>query len=121
MPSPQIQGKINDIGQTKVEMIQLTPNEQIWEHIVEDIVDVRVPQVMGGTNETVKTIPQERVQNHTVEQIFDCLVPQVQEEIVEVIQPIRQEWIPEQKNEKIIPNRGQCSAGGDVSQGGGTV
>ena len=44
------------------------------EHIVEEIIDVLVLQVMEETVEVVKHIPQEQVRSYTVEQIGDVSV-----------------------------------------------
>ena len=57
---------------------------RIHEHIVEENIDVTVPQVMKDSSGVVKLTPQERVQNSTAEQIIN--VPQATEEMVEVTQ-----------------------------------
>merc|ERR1712032_947958 len=47
------------------------------EEIVEQVVDVPVPQVVEEVVQVAKIIPQERVQQRTVEQVVDVPVPQV--------------------------------------------
>ena len=50
-----------------VEVVKVIPQERISERIVEQIVDVPVPQIMEEIVEVVQIIPQERVQNRKVE------------------------------------------------------
>ena len=49
--------------------------------IVEEIIDVTVPQVMEETVEVVKHVPHERVQTCAVEQIVDMTVPQIRKKL----------------------------------------
>ena len=67
---------------------ELVPQGRIHERIVEETIDVPVPQVMKEVIEVVKVIPHEPVQNRTVEHIVDVSVPQIQEELLELIQLI---------------------------------
>eukprot|EP00971_Amphidinium_carterae_P180775 3585682-Amphidinium_carterae.1 len=59
--------------------------------MVEQIVDVPVPQTVEEIINVPKIIPQERVQNRTVEMVVDVPVPQTVEEIVTVPKIIPQE------------------------------
>ena len=52
----------------------------IQEHIVEELIDVFVPQVMKETVEVVQHIPQERVQNCALAEIVDVPHTQIREE-----------------------------------------
>ena len=68
------------------------PQERTQERIiVEEIIDVMVPQVTGETFKVVETMPQERVQNRTVERVVTCKLHRFrsQEEMVEVIQLVQ--------------------------------
>ena len=76
--------------------IKVIPQEQMAERIMEQIVDVPVPQIpeqivdvpvlqiMDGTVEAAKLIPQERIQQRTLEEIVNVPVLQIQEQIVAV-------------------------------------
>ena len=69
--------------------------------IIEQIVDVSVPEMPECSIEVLKIIPYERLQRHTVERIADVPVPQtmeaaqIQEKLIEAIQLIPQERISE--------------------------
>ena len=63
----------------------------LQQHIVEEIIDVPVPEVMVKTVEAATHIPQKRVQSYTVEQIIGAPVSQIRKETVEVMQLIPQE------------------------------
>ena len=92
-----------DKGIDVVEVVQIIPQERIQQRIVEQIVDVPVPQVVEEILEVIKVIPQERVSERIVEQIVDVPVPQVMEEIVKVVRfillsasnnaPLRKSWM----------------------------
>ena len=75
--------------------------EELHERIVEQNVDVPVPQIIvpvplqEETDEVIKLFPAERVPERTVEQIVDMPAPQIQGQIVEVAEIIPQERIPE--------------------------
>ena len=53
------------------------PQEQIPERTCEQVVDVRVPQVVGQVLEVPKISSQDRDLHGTVEQIPDVLVPEM--------------------------------------------
>ena len=57
-----------------VEVIQLVPQERVQERIVEETIDVPVPQGMKEIVEAWKYIPQEHVQNCTREHAVDVPV-----------------------------------------------
>ena len=48
-------------------------------HVVEQIVDVPVPQIRKAIGEVTQLIPQERISDRVVEQIIDTLIPQIRE------------------------------------------
>ena len=57
----------------------------IQDRIVEEFVDVRVPQMMEEMSGVVKLIPQEQVQQCAAEQRVDRPIAQIDEEIVEAV------------------------------------
>ena len=64
-----------------LEVIQLVPQERVQERIVEEIIDVLVPEEMEKTVEVGMHIRQEGMQSCTVEQIVGGPCPQTQKEI----------------------------------------
>ena len=72
------------------------------EHIIEDLIDVHVPQVTEEAAEVVKHIPQERVQNCTVEEMVDVPVPWIREKTGQVIQHIPQDRVSDLQGEQIF-------------------
>ena len=56
--------------------------------ILDQIVDVPVPQLMEETVEAAKSIPEERTQQRTLEETVSVPVPQIQEQIVEVVKAL---------------------------------
>eukprot|EP00971_Amphidinium_carterae_P294816 5853820-Amphidinium_carterae.1 len=59
--------------------------------MVEQIVDVPVPQTVEEVVQVPRIIPQEQTVQRTVEQIVDVPVPQTVEEVVQVPRIIPQE------------------------------
>ena len=88
-----------------VDVIKVIPQEQMAERVVEQIVDVPVPQIleqivdvpvpqlMEETDEVAKLIAQERIQQHTLEETVNVPLLQIQQQIVEVV--------------KAVPSRGE--------------
>ena len=74
----------------------------IQERIVEETVDVAVPQVMEETVEIAKYIPQERVEICTVEQVVDVPVPQIMEDIFGVVKFVSQERAQQRTVEQVV-------------------
>ena len=62
--------------------------QHLQQHIVEEIIDVPVPEVTEQTVEVAKHIPRERMQSYTVEQFIDAPVSQIRKETGEVMQLI---------------------------------
>ena len=58
------------------------PQEQIPERTCEQVVDVRMPQVVGQVLEVLSS--QDRDLHGTVEQILDVLVPEMVEQLVKL-------------------------------------
>ena len=56
--------------------------------ILDQIVDVPVPQLMEETVEAAKAIPEERTQQRTLEETVSVPVPKIQEHIVEVLKAL---------------------------------
>ena len=56
--------------------------------ILEQIVDVPVPQITEETVEAAKSIPEERIQQRTLEETVSVPVPQIQEQIVAVVKAL---------------------------------
>ena len=92
VPVPQIQEQVG--------VIKVIPQEQMSKRIVEQIVDVPmpqileqivhvpVPQIMEETVEAAKSIPQERIQQRALEETVNVPVPQIQEQIVAVVKAL---------------------------------
>ena len=79
----------------------MTPQEQIEEHIVEEIVATSVTQMMEEFVEAVKDIPQERGQNRRIS-MFHVSNPQIREETAEAIQLVPQSQIPDHAEEQSV-------------------
>ena len=60
------------------------PQEQIPERTCEQVVDVRMPQVVGQVLEVPKISSQDRDLHGTVEQIPDVLVPEMVEQLTKL-------------------------------------
>ena len=56
--------------------------------ILDQIVDVPVPQIMEETVEVAKLIPQERIQQRTLEETVNVPFQQIQEQIVAVVRAL---------------------------------
>ena len=56
--------------------------------ILDQIVDVPVPQIAEETVEAAKLIPEERIQQRTLEETVSGPVPQIQEQIVAVVKAL---------------------------------
>ena len=68
------------IAELDESVAHMVSQEGIQERLVEEIVDVPIPQVMEKTVEVAKHIPQEPVQSYTLEQIVDMPVPRIRKE-----------------------------------------
>ena len=82
-----------------IDRVKERAQELIHERIVEEIVDIPVPQVMEEIIEDVKLIPQERLQNRTVQRIVDVPVLVIRKETDGVNQLILQERISDHADE----------------------
>ena len=71
-----------------MKVMELMPQEQIHEYIVQEILDVTVSHAMEEATGVVKLVPHDRVRHRTVEETVDL------EEIVERFQLVPQECIP---------------------------
>ena len=70
-PSSMIHVFLLGIPDATVFCPHFTDCSWIQERIVEQIMDIPLPQIMEKMMEVVRIIPQEHVQNRTVEQIVD--------------------------------------------------
>ena len=78
------------------------PQEQIPERTCEQVVDVRMPQVVGQVLEVPKISNQDRDLHGTVEQILDVLVPEMAKQLVEVPETISPDRIQQRIVEQIV-------------------
>ena len=78
------------------------PQEQIPERTCEQVVDVRMPQVVGQVLEVPKISSQDRDLHGTVEQILDVLVPEMAKQLVEVPETISPDRIQQRSVEQIV-------------------
>ena len=83
------------------EVTQRAP-ERMHPRVLEQIVDLAVPQIMEAPVEVLLSPSQERVQNRTLEQIVDFPVPRTIEAIVEVVPSPPQERVPNRTHEQIV-------------------
>ena len=68
-----------------VEVILLTPQDQIPDRTDEQTVNVPVPQILEEIGGRIQLILQERMSDHVVEQLVGAHVQQIREQMVEVV------------------------------------
>ena len=68
-----------------VEVILLTPQDQIPDRTDEQTVNVPVPQILEESGGRIQLILQERMSDHVVEQLVGAHVQQIREQMVEVV------------------------------------
>ena len=98
-------------------MIQPIPQKRVSDSLVEQIVDVAVPEIREQkVEEILEHNPQESVQNFSVERIVEASVPQTRKKGGEVIRCIPREQISDCVVEHIMFLNGRwvTVAGGDA-------
>ena len=84
-----------------VERGLLRPRERIPERTCEQILDVRVRQVVGQVLEVPEISSQDREVHGTVEQILDVPVPEMVEQLVEVPETVSRDGVQQRTVEQI--------------------
>ena len=77
------------------------PQERTTERTCEQVVDVRMPQVVGQVLEVLKISRQDRDMHGTVEQIPDILVPEMVEQLVKLPETVSDDRIQQRTVEHI--------------------